>query len=398
MKRSSSTSDERGLFDAVLARGGAFAATTDHAWLQALLSTEAALTAALADAGRVPRSAADAVAAVAHADRYDAAQLGRDAARGGNPVIPLVEALRAAVGPPADAAVHVGATSQDILDTAAMLVTAQAMDAIATDLDEATTGLAALARRHRTTPMLGRTLLQAAAPTTFGLEAATWLLGLDEAADRLASVRRRRLAVQLGGPTGTLAAYGEAALTVVERFAVHAGLTVPVAPWHTERSRIVEIAGVLGGVAAAVEKPALDIALLAQSEVAEVAEVDAGSGGSSSMPHKHNPIAAISARAAAMQAPGLVGTLLAAAAHEHQRAAGAWHAEWRPLVTLLRTTGSAAAWLGESVRRLRVDPDRMQRNLTASELDGSTGAAAVLVDRILAHHQDPRRPTHENGG
>jgi 3-carboxy-cis,cis-muconate cycloisomerase len=386
------------LFDDVLARGGAFEATTDRAWLQAMLDAESALTQALADVGRVPRSAADAVTAASSADRYEIAKLGPAAAGGGNPVIPLVDAVRAAVGPPADAAVHVGATSQDILDTAAMLVTARALDAIAADVDLAATRLSSLAREHRAAPMLGRTLLQAAAPTTFGLQAATWLLALDEAADGLARVRGGRLAVQLGGPVGTLAAYGDDAIAVVERFAAHVGLAVPIAPWHADRGRIVDIAAALGAVASAAAKPALDIVLLAQSEVAEVAEVDAGSGGSSSMAHKQNPIAAISARAAAMQAPGLVATLLATAAHEHQRAAGAWHAEWRPLVALLRTTGSAAAWLAESVRRLHLDSARMQRNLDASGLDGSTGAASTLVDRILAHHDEPRRRTHEFRG
>jgi 3-carboxy-cis,cis-muconate cycloisomerase len=390
MKRSSSTSDGRGLFDGVLARGGAFEATTDAAWLEAMLAAEAALTAALADVGQAPRSAADAVAVAAQVDRFDIAALGRDAARGGNPVIPLVEALRAAVGPPHDRYVHAGATSQDILDTAAMTITARASGAIAADLDRAATHAAALAQAHRETPMLGRTLLQAAAPTTFGLQAATWLVGLDRAAQQLDDVRRHHLAVQLGGPTGTLAAYGDDAFAVLEQFALTLALAVPVAPWHTERSRIAEIAGALGGVAAAVDKAALDIVLLAQSEVAEVAEVDAGSGGSSSMAHKHNPIAAVSARAGAMQAPGLVAALLTAAAHEHQRAAGAWHAEWRPLVALLRTTGSAVAWLAESLRRLHVDATRMRRNLVDSGLDGPTGAAPALVTRILAQHDQLR--------
>jgi 3-carboxy-cis,cis-muconate cycloisomerase len=214
----------------------------------------------------------------------------------------------------------------------------------------------------------------------------------------LARVRAEQLAVQLGGPVGTLAAYGDDALAVVDRFAARTGLAVPLAPWHTDRGRIVQIAAALGTVAAAVEKPALDVVLLAQSEVAEVAELDPGSGGSSSMAHKHNPIAAISARAGAMQAPGLVATLLATAAHEHQRAAGAWHAEWRPLVALLRTTGSAAAWLAESVHRLHVDAARMQHNLDASGLTGSTGAAPTLVDRILARHDEPQRPTHQFRG
>jgi 3-carboxy-cis,cis-muconate cycloisomerase len=219
-------------------------------------------------------------------------------------------------------------------------------------------------------------------PTTFGLVAATWVLGLDAAAQRLADVRSGRLAAQLGGPAGSLSGYGPGATAVVEQFAARVGLVVPVAPWHTERSRIADLAGALGTVAAAGGKAALDIVLLAQNEIGEVAEVAEGSGGSSSMAHKHNPVAAVSARAAALQAPGLVASLLAAATgHELQRAAGAWHAEWEPLRALLRTTGSAVSWLAESLDRLHVDTTRM----AATAGDGpDVGAAPQLVDRILA--------------
>jgi 3-carboxy-cis,cis-muconate cycloisomerase len=371
-----------GLFDAVLARGPARAATADEAWLQAMLDAEAALAWALADTGRTGPDAARAVAEQCRAEQFAVDTLGEAAARGGNPVIPLVDALRTAVGPAAAAVVHAGATSQDILDTAAMLVAARTIDAVLVDVRLAADRAAALAVIHRATPMMGRTLLQQALPTTFGLVAATWAMGLDAAGARLAQVRTDRLAAQLGGPAGTLSGYGPGGGAVVERFAARLGLAVPVAPWHTERTRIVDLAGALAGVAAAAGKPALDIVLLAQDEVGEVREEAAGSGGSSSMAHKHNPIGAVSARAAAAQAPGLTATLLAAAGgHELQRAAGAWHAEWEPLRGLLRAAGSAVSWLAESLDRLRVDPEQM----AAHAGDGpDVGAAPALVDRILA--------------
>jgi len=377
-------SDQGGLFDAVLARGGAFHATTDRAWLQAMLDAEAALAWALADAGRASPDDARTIADHCRAERFDVEAIGAAAALGGNPVIPLVDALRAAVGAPA-AVVHQGATSQDIGDTAAMLVAARAIDAISGDLRRAADGAAALAASHRATPMMGRTLLQQAVPTTFGLVAATWTAGLDEAGARLAEVRADRLAAQLGGPAGSLSGYGPSGMTVVERFAARVGLATPVAPWHTERTRIADLAGALGTVAAAASTAALDIVLLAQTEIGELTEVAQGSGGSSSMAHKHNPIAAVSARAAAMASPGLVATLLGAAGdHELQRAAGAWHAEWLPLRSLLRATGSAVSWLDESLRRLHVEVSRMAANL-GNDTEPDVGAAPRLVDRILAN-------------
>jgi 3-carboxy-cis,cis-muconate cycloisomerase len=375
-------SERAGLFDAVLARGPAREATADGAWLQAMLDAEAALGWALADTGRAEPDVARAIAEQCRADRYDVDAIGSAAASGGNPVIPLVEALRAAVGPPAAAVVHMGATSQDIVDTAAMLVAARAIDAVADDLRRAAAHAAFLAATYRSTPMMARTLLQQALPTTFGLVTATWLAGLDAAGGRLAAVRASGLAAQLGGPAGTLSGYGSRGVAVVERYAARLGLAVPTAPWHTERTRIVDLAGALAAVAAAAGKPALDVVLLAQNELGEVAEVAAGSGGSSSMAHKHNPIAAVSARAAAMQAPELAATLLAAAGgHELQRAAGAWHAEWAPLRDLLRAAGSAVSWLAESLERLEVDPGRMAAHAGP---DADVGAAPDLVDRILA--------------
>jgi 3-carboxy-cis,cis-muconate cycloisomerase len=392
-----------GLFDGVLNHGPLGPLTDDTAWLQALLDAEAALARALVVSGHVTDRQAEAIAAACQAERFDPAVLGRAAEGGGNPVIPLVKQLTAHVretDPEAARHVHRGATSQDIMDTAAMLLVRRAGRALHTQMCALTTDLHALADHHRTTPMPGRTLLQQALPTTFGAVAASWAAGLTGAAERLEEVLTHHLAAQLGGAVGTLASLepqtppephfssaalvpqeppaaggpshppgtrdspGSRALAAAAAYAEHLGLSEPLLPWHTERGRIAEIAASLGRVCGAVGTTAQDIVLLAQTEVGELTEEGgSGVGGSSTMPHKRNPVAAVSALAAARQAPGLVATLFAVQIQEHQRAAGAWHAEWLPLTDLLRRTGSAVSWLRVSVQRLRVHPDRMRANL-----------------------------------
>jgi 3-carboxy-cis,cis-muconate cycloisomerase len=358
----SSAATGPGLFDGVLARGRVREAVGDRAWLQAMLDFEAALARAQARAGLMTVDQAAAIGRACRAEAFDLAALGQSAADTGTPVVPLVRALTEAVGGSAAAFVHRGATSQDVVDSAAMLVTRRALEPLLEDFDAVADGAAWLAARHRSTPMAGRTLLQQAVPITFGLEAASWLCGLDEAGQRLDQVRRERLAVQLGGAAGTLAALGDAGPSVLAHLAEELALAVPVMPWHTVRTRIADLAGALGSAAGALAKPARDIVLLAQTEVGEVSE-GGGRGASSAMPHKRNPIAAVSAAACAARAPGLVATLLACMPHEHQRAAGAWHAEWRALTELLSAVGAAAAWLRDSLENLEVDAARMRANL-----------------------------------
>jgi 3-carboxy-cis,cis-muconate cycloisomerase len=261
------------------------------------------------------------------------------------------------------------------MDTAALLIARRALDLVIADLEGAAHATATLAERHRDTLMAGRTLLQQAAPTTFGLKAAGWLSGLDYALARLADVRRHRLAVQLGGAAGTLAYLGDAGVAVVGYLAEELGLAAPALPWHTARGRIVELAGALGEAASAAAKVARDITLLAQTEVGEVREGQPG--GSSTLPQKQNPIAAVSVLACAARAPGLVATLLAAAVQEHERAAGAWHAEWAPLRDLLVAVGSAAAWLRDGLAHLEVDAARMRANVDA-------GGGLILAERVAA--------------
>ncbi len=386
MRPSSSASDP-GLFDEILARGPVRTAVGDRSWLTALLEVEVALARVQADVGLIAPDAAAAIAAAAHPDRFDIGALGRAAAGPGNPVLPLVEALRAAVPAAAAGSVHKGATSQDVVDTAAMLVAHRALGPLLADLAGAADAAAGLARRYRDAPMAGRTLLQRAEPVTIGFTAAGWLAGLDEAAGLLAGVRDTRLAVQLGGSVGTLAAYGDDGPALPGRLAERLGLAAAPLPWHTNRVRIGELAGALGTAAGAIGKVARDVTLLAQSEVAEVAE--GRPGRSSAMPHKRNPVAAVSAIACAAQAPGLVATLLTAMVQEYGRAAGAWHAEWRPLRELLTAVGAAAAWLRDCLTGLRVDEAAAAAKLGDADVTAHVRAAARLVDLVLADRGRP---------
>jgi 3-carboxy-cis,cis-muconate cycloisomerase len=371
---SASNQSAYGLFDGVLARGAVREAVGDRAWLRAMLDVEAALAQASARAGVIAPEEARAIAAACNPDRFDIDQLGQAAADTGNPVPALVRALTALVAGSAAGQVHRGATSQDVIDTAAMLVAHRALDPLLDDLNGAARAAADLASRHRTTLMAGRTLLQQALPTTFGLKAASWLSGLDEAAVRLEEVRAQRLAVQLGGAAGTLASLGDKGIAVLGYFAQELGLAIPVVPWHTVRTRVAELAAALGEAAGALGKPARDVTLLAQTEVAEVREAGRA-GGSSTLPHKHNPIAAVSAIACGLAAPGLVATLLATMLQEHERAAGSWHAEWRPLIDLLVTVGSAASWLRDCLEHLEVDTVAMRSNLDRT-------SALLLAERV----------------
>ena len=371
----------RGLFGGVFARGGVEAG--DIAWLQAMLDAEAGLARALERAGLAPAGSGEAVTATARADNFDPNELGELAALTGNPVPGLARALARRVPQTAVSAVHRGATSQDILDTAAMLLAKRAIDVMLADLAQAAEAAAGLAEAHRASIMIGRTLLQQAVPVTFGLIAAGWLTSVDEAREGLAAVRSRRLAVQFGGAAGTLASLGKAGQQVAALLAEELGLAVPVLPWHTDRLRIIDLGAALARVAAALGKIARDVTLLAQSEVGEVSE-GGGSpaarspdpqgpaasprrGGSSAMPHKHNPVASIAVLGCTRQVPGLLGILVSNSEQELQRAAGAWHAEWEPLTALLRLTGSASSWAAELLSGLTVDTSRMAANLAATK-------------------------------
>jgi 3-carboxy-cis,cis-muconate cycloisomerase len=361
--------------------------TGGAAWLQALLDVERALAAAQARAGLVPAPAAAAIGACCVAGRFDAAAIGRRALAAGNPVVPLVGDLRSMVPPDAGRYVHYGATSQDILDTAMMLVVRRAIGPIVADLRAAAARCAELAAEHAGTLMAGRTLLQQALPITFGLKCAGWLTAIDEAARGIVTLRASRLAVQLGGAAGTLASLGGAGTTVLRLLAEELQLAEPVTPWHTDRARVAEIGCALGLVCGALAKIALDVLLMAQTEVAEVREtggaVPGGRGGSSTLPHKQNPVGAVLVTACAKRAPGLAATLLASMAAEHERAAGAWHAEWDTLTDLVRLTGGAAHHGAQMLAGLQVSRVRMGENLDATGgLIMAEHVAAVLTEAL----------------
>jgi 3-carboxy-cis,cis-muconate cycloisomerase/3-oxoadipate enol-lactonase len=365
----------------VLAAGPVAAAVAGPAWLRAMLDVEAALATVQARLDLIPADAAEAIAAACRSDAAGIDPAAIDPTSTGNPAEPLVRALRAALPDDVASHVHKGATSQDIVDTAAMLVVRTATGLLLADLDATRARLAELAVVHRHTILTGRTLLQPALPTTFGLVAAGWLTGLREAAQTVRNLRAHRLAVQFGGAAGTLAALGPDGLRVADALAAELGLANPTGPWHTDRTRVAEIAGALGTVAGAIAKVARDVALYSQAEIGELSD-GAERGGSSTLPQKRNPVAAVAAAAGAAQAPGLVATLLAAMPHEFQRAAGAWHAEWRPLRSLLEATGSAAHWLRDCLDTLVVHPDRMRDN--AGRVSGALMAERAVA--VLAPH------------
>ena len=366
-------SSEESLFRPIFVPNELCEAVSARAWLQAMLDAERALAAA---------SGVEGVAEACDASLYDLAAIAEEARGPGNPVEPLVRALRERSGV-ADA--HRGATSQDILDTAAMLVARTVRSLVVRELEEAASTCARLAGEHRATVMPARTLLQQAVPTTFGLKAAGWLVALLDA-------RRRLLAwapvAQLGGAGGTLALLGDRGLEVLAAYARELGLAEPELPWHATRSPVHELVVACDGVASACGKIGLDLVLLAQTEVGEVLVPN---GVSSTMPHKRNPVAPALSRACAQRVHALAGTFVGE--HEHERAAGAWHAEWEALSDVLALTGGAVFHIRRALDGLEVDPGRMRENLrpeTVSEAGRDIspaeylGSAPAFVDRALA--------------
>jgi 3-carboxy-cis,cis-muconate cycloisomerase len=374
------------LFDGTYGRGQTAAALSGTAWLQALLDVEASLARATAAAGLIPPAAAARIAEACRAERFSVEEIAREAAAHATVVIPLVAALREAVGPDDRDHVHLGATSQDVLDSATMLLAGRALDALLADAEAVAAAARGLAAAHRETPVIGRTLLQQALPTSFGLRAAGWMRGVEEAAGQLAAIRDGGLPVQMGG------AVGRRGPQVADLVAADLGLAPAPLPWHAVRVPVGRLAGALGVLAGVLAKIARDVTLSAQDEVGELREGGERRGGSSAMAHKRNPVAAVSVLACTRRVPGLVVTLLAGMEQEHERAAGAWQAEWGTLSDLLTLTGSATAWARDLLERLVVDPERMRRNLdrfhAASGRQGGVGDglrdAAALIDRALA--------------
>jgi 3-carboxy-cis,cis-muconate cycloisomerase len=353
-----------------------------------MLDVEAALAVAGARLGLVPEAAAESIAAACDVERYDVAAIARGAAADATPVVELVRQLRDMVPADVQPHVHFAATSQDIIDSATMLVARTALDACLVDAHAAAAALAALAGEHRDTVHVGRTLLQHGALTTFGAVCAGRLVAIDDAAAGLARVLRDRLAVQLGGAVGTLAPAGDRGVALVAEVARELRLVEPVVPWHTSRGRVAELAAAAGILVGELAAVAMDIVLLSATEVGEVAM--AHPGASSAMGHKRNPASAVLALACAHRVPGLVATVLAGMPQELQRATGRWQAEWGTLTDLLRLVGGTARHTASALHDLRVDRDRMRAHvdeLIAAGGDANTGSAGTFVDRALARHE-----------
>ncbi|MDT0345791.1 3-carboxy-cis,cis-muconate cycloisomerase [Streptomyces litchfieldiae] len=392
---------DTGLLSPVRAGTPVEAAVGDRAWLQAMLDAEAALARAQARLGTIPADAARVISRLARAELLDLRALALATRETANPVVGLVQAFTKVVAgtdPAAAEFVHRGSTSQDILDTGAMLVAARALEIIRADLARCVGSLADLARAHRNTPMAGRTLALHAVPTTFGLKAAGWRELLRDADRRLERVLAEGLPVSLGGAAGTLSGYLEYALIdgaaeadpglyldrLAEAFAAETGLAVPVLPWHALRTPMADLAGALAFTAGALGKIAVDVQTLTRTEVGEVAEPAgaAGRGSSSAMPHKRNPVLATLLRSAALQVPALGAALTQCLITEDERSAGVWHAEWLPLRECLRLTGGAAHTAVELTAGLEVRAGRMRVNL---DLTGSQVVSERIAARLAPH-------------
>ena len=377
-------------------------ALDDAALVSVMLQVEVAWLRALAAVGAVDAEDVDAVEAAAGAWQVDLAALGADTEAAGNPVVPLVSGLREAVDDDRLAGiVHRGLTSQDVLDTALVLLARDALSRTREELTASARALAALADRHRGTVMAGRTLTQYAVPITFGLKAAQWLSGVLDARDQVDTILAA-LPVQCGGAAGTLALAGDLTATpraAAQAFADELGLRWPGVPWHTNRSAVTRIGGALVGACDALGVIGSDVALLSRPEIGEVREgAVPGRGGSSTMPHKRNPVLSVLVRSAALQAPLLGAQLhLAAAQAVDERPDGAWHSEWPALRRLLELTVTAASQTAELVAGLEVDAVAMAARATAAADDllaergrGSgdpadyLGESSAFVDAVLA--------------
>jgi 3-carboxy-cis,cis-muconate cycloisomerase len=359
-----------------------------EATLRAMLAVEAALAAAGAATGMIPAPAAEAIAAACCGEKIDIGQLAADGAVAGTVVIPLVKWLKSVVSEAA-AYVHIGGTSQDIIDTGLVLQLRDGIALLQADLAKMAGAAAALAQAHATTPMLGRTLLQAAMPTSFGLKAANWLVAINDSRRAIRHAAAEALCLQCGGAAGTLDALGETAPVFLAAFGKALSLPVPVTPWHTRRAPLARLAAAIAGAVGVAGKIGTDIALSMQSEIAELAEPAApGRGGSSAMAHKRNPTLSIAARAAALRLPGLVTALLAAQDQAHERAAGEWQAEAATWPALMLCASGGLEAMAEALAGLEVKPKNMARNLALLPEAKLPPGVAVLIARALQEHRN----------
>ena len=382
------------LFDAYFTARDMREVFCDQGRVQAMLDFEAALARAEARVGLIPQTAVAPIEAACQAGHYDFAALGEAIATAGNSAIPLVKALGkqiAANDAEAERYVHLGATSQDVMDTGLVLQLRRALELIESDLAQLGETLATQAQRYVATPLAGRTWLQHATPVTLGMKIAGWLGAVTRSRQRLRELKPRLLVLQFGGASGTLAALGEQAMPIAQALAEELQLTLPDQPWHTQRDRLVEFGSVLGLIAGSLGKLGRDISLLMQTEAAEVFEPSApGKGGSSTMPHKRNPVGAAVLIGAATRVPGLLSTLFSAMPQEHERSLGLWHAEWETLPEICCLVSGSLKQALLVADGLEVDAERMARNLDLTQgLVLAEAVSIVLAQRVgrdTAHH------------
>ncbi|WP_448694806.1 3-carboxy-cis,cis-muconate cycloisomerase [Pseudomonas moraviensis] len=382
------------LFDAYFTARDMREVFCDQGRVQAMLDFEAALARAEARVGLIPSSAVAPIAVACDAVLYDFVALGEAIATAGNSAIPLVKALGkqiASSDAEAERYVHLGATSQDVMDSGLVLQLRQALALIEDQLTHLADSLASQAQRFATTPLAGRTWLQHATPVTLGMKIAGWLGAVTRSRQRLRELKPRLLVLQFGGASGTLAALGEQGLPIAQALAEELQLRLPEQPWHTQRDRIVEFGAVLGLIAGSLGKFGRDISLLMQTEAAEVFEPAApGKGGSSTMPHKRNPVGAAVLIGAATRVPGLVSTLFSAMPQEHERSLGLWHAEWETLPEICCLVSGSLQQARLLADGLEVDAARMASNLELTQgLVLAEAVSIVLAQRVgrdTAHH------------
>ncbi|MCU1738513.1 MULTISPECIES: 3-carboxy-cis,cis-muconate cycloisomerase [unclassified Pseudomonas] len=382
------------LFDAYFTQPAMRAIFSDQGRLQGMLDFEAALARAEASAGLIPQEVVADIEAACRAQLFDVDELAIAIGNAGNSAIPLVKALGkkiSASNPTAERYVHLGATSQDVMDSGLVLQLRSAIELLERDLARLADALAEQATCYANTPLAGRTWLQQATPVTLGMKIAGWLDAITRHRQRLAEIKPRLLCLQFGGASGSLAALGDQAFAVAEALADELKLHLPDQPWHTQRDRLVEFASLLGLIAGSLGKVGRDLSLLMQTEAGEVFEPAApGKGGSSTMPHKRNPVGAAVMIGAATRAPGLVATMFAAMPQEHERSLGLWHAEWETLPELCCLVSGSLQQALQVVPGLEVDAGRMLQNLELTKglvlAEAVSIALSQRIGRDAAHH------------
>ena len=375
------------LFDELFSYEALQRVLSDESGVQSMLNFEAALARAEARTGVIPEIDARKITEKCRAQHFDLPAIRKEAARAGNAAIPVIKMLTELVAKEDKNAarfVHWGATSQDVIDTGCVLQLRRAFELMDQDVSQLSATLVALAEKYRETPVVARTWMQHALPTTFGFIVAGWLDAMLRHRQRLAEIRSRALSLQLGGAVGTLAALAGRGPEVAKAVAEELQLSLPLAPWHSHRDRMAEVATSLGLLTGTLGKIARDISLHSQTEVAEVCEpAGEGRGSSSTMPHKRNPVTCAVVLAAANRVPGLVSTMLAAMVQEEERGLGGWQAEWETLPEIVRLSGGALHHLAQMLPALEVDPERMRQNLDATQgLIFAEAVSTALGDRM----------------